>query len=293
MPAKRKRMSPESRFIRTGKIPLDLDPSRAKNLGARFLSKTWHDEATKREKQGKGLDLPLPTMRQRIHGGRLTESELGEINRQVDFATDIFTKHLSPAKRRTVKRQARELVSKTTLSITSALNATGRDLTHMRAEGLELYSLLKRKGRGNMGIVNSDTSKFYLAKGWTTHPERSAAVHETIHVLCNLGVIKVEAPTASMADRLYALEQDFLKINLKLSEPALWEFDRQPAMKVISARIIAEPQWSYALGNKMGQWVFTHFSESEARWEYVRLRCMGKTHKETLAEIRKQGFRIK
>jgi hypothetical protein len=256
-----KRLSHESIFIRTGKIPAGISPKKAKALGARFLSYKWAQSASKKQK---GQKMPLPTQNQRLYGGRLPKADLARINAQIDFALNAFNGHISPAKRASVKRQVRKYITGRMISINIALReqTRGKDLEKMREHGKELYHHLKKHGQIYPAIMQDTTGKTYFAKGWAN--DRYAAtspIHETVHILQKIGAIKVDVPFAQAADRLYALEQGILKPNPRIRNPKQGEFDRKPRLERVEGQaMFEEANWSYDTGTRIAQWLFKNFS---------------------------------
>lgn len=274
--------SPESQFIRTGKIPEGLDPNRAKQLGERFLSRTWQQSAV-REK----AKLPVPSQRQRISGGTLPKADREKVGEQVDFMVGIFGKRMDLTKRRELKARILQQITRQSLSIRSVLTeeTRGSDLKQMRRSGKSLYGYLKDFGEIYPAMTQETTGRVYLAKGWSAQRSiQTTPVHETLHVLQKLGVIKDDVPFAQVADRLYGLEKGIFKVDRRIKSPTSSEFDRKPS-RVLKTGGLAEPDWVYPHGDKLGQWVFTNLRPAQ-RWNYLFQRCQGLTHQQALRATR-------
>ncbi len=276
-------VSPEQAFIRTGIKTEGLDQQRVQRLGRRFLSRKLYDAAKEKKHT-----LPLPTFRQRNYGGKLPKRDLIEIETQMNKAIEFFGKHLSPAKRAEIRRAVSEKITGRILSINTLLREkTPTDIVQMRKQGKELLTYIKEEGELYSALMQEHNGKVYFAKGWTSDKiARVAPIHETIHALQRMGVIRTDVPFAQAADRLYGLEQGILKIEQKMRAPTEEEFDKKARPdKAIGGTALYEANWSYAIGDRIGQWLFTNIREPEKRWEYLYHRTMGESHQSTLAKI--------
>ena len=48
-----------------------------------------------------------------------------------------------------------------------------------------------------------------------------------------------------------------------------------------------EPDWAIATGNRLGQWLYKSLPEGQ-RWNYLLLKCNGKSHAEALDLVEKK-----
>jgi len=285
-----KRHSPESHFIRTGRITKGLDPQRAKRLGTRFLGRTWHDSAKQMQSEGRQPELPLPTFKQRIRGGRQTASAATEIQRQITLAVNLFGTHLTTEQRAQAIQAISGKFKKTTFSVSSLLHNTLRDpvksLREMRSEGRDFYNHAKETGRAYRAITDERTAKTNLAKGWEKDPEGATSpIHEAVHSLQQMGLIKIDVPFAYATDRLYGLETGILKPSAEMGKLTLKDFNRKPAPEKDVQGAWQENNWAERVGNGIGQWLFTNIHTPEKRWQYLYHRTMGESHQSALAKI--------
>ncbi len=285
-----KPFSPEQQFIRTGKLPADLNEARAKRLGTRLLSRVWFNEAKKREAVGKS-QLSLPSFRQRLRKGNLSKADVSLIREQTAFAINKFASHLSRQKRAIVTAKVNELMSSRILSINLALREkTNSDLRQMRVQGMELMTKLRNEGEMHIGLMQDKSGKVYFAKGWgNKKSEKGIALHEAMHVLQKLGVIKVDVPFAETARWLYCLENGIYSPNAKFRMPTATEFDRKALPEKNDSMLLYEAQWSYNLGDRIAEWLYKNVPEKK-RWNYLRLRCNNVNHADALKKI---GFKIR
>jgi len=265
-------LSPQQAFIRTGKrvrelrnngVPINArraGEAGTKRLGERFLSNVWHNSAKEVERSGGRLRMPLPTFKQRLNGGRLPANDRAVVEQQLQFALKVFGRGLSSEARQDVIRRVREKVPGRILAVSNALRMEGKhDLESLRANGKDLNEYFRGKGafaqstgeKGTMyyGITNDKSGRVHLAKGFTADRQSTVTpIHETVHVLKSLGVIKVDAPIAYAADRLYGLEKGILKVEKGRKPPTPQEFNwtSESEPDVASERI----------GNRLGQWAF-------------------------------------
>jgi len=295
-----RKISPEQAFVRAGKRIQGFNERNAKGLGERFLGNAWYSEAQKRQGihwnpeskayenngKGKALKMPLPTFKQRLLGRYLPAQERRLVESQVDFSLKVFGKNLSPEKRAQARKEISRLISGRQVSISNTLRSTkGSDIDEMRRNGIETLNFFKGKGfaakseQGTIypGIMNDITGRSYMARGFSKNYNASTPIHETLHVLKKLGVIKVDVPFAYAADRLWLLEQEVVKPSSVRKAPSKQELDR-------TRNGNEEPQWSEKSGNRIGQWVFQNIPQ-EKRWNYLFERCMGKNHAEAMRAI--------
>ncbi|MEM0360014.1 MAG: hypothetical protein QXK06_01580 [Candidatus Diapherotrites archaeon] len=262
-------------------IPPDSRSETVKELLAGFLSRAWKEEAKARNGRTK---LPVPSLRERLYGGKLSKADLREIERQMDFAIDVFTNGLPKKKKDVVRWRVKNLITGKTLSVSAVLEENSHDLTEMWEEAMELYRYIKRKGEIYPALMQDNTGKIYFTKGWRNDKySKSSPIHETVHVLQKLGVIKVDVPFAQAADRLYCLERKFLKPNKKIKSPALRDFDRK-AVWDKKEKTFSEAGWTRAVGDQIGQWVFLNLPKKK-RWRYLHRRSMGYSHKAALKHV--------
>jgi len=281
---RKKPYSHESHFIRTGKITAGLDRRKVKKLGARFLSWTWLK--TSRSPKRK---LPLPTFRQRMKGGKLPKADRKEIDSQINSALKIFVGHLPKNKINEIEQKIRGLITARILSVNIALRekTKGSDLKQMRTQGKELHHYFESEGKVqgeiNPSLMQETTGKTYFAKGFSSDKNsESSPFHESIHALQRLGLIKLDVPFAQAAERLYGLEKGIFKVDPRMRNPTKEEFDKKPKLeKIGELNVRYEPNWSYPVGDRIGQWVFQNLPKHQ-RWQYMILRCNGKSHRETL-----------
>lgn len=296
-------VSPQAYFIRTGIDPKTgkrprtysqikgFDPKATENLGARFLSRTWMKGYNEKTSEGKKVSLPLPTMNQRIQGGRLSQTHLALINEQVNFTFRIFQKQIPVSKQKYVLEKLKKNISKTTLNVTEVMRSTN-PYDNLQ-EGRELHTFLKNEGKIYKAMVDVETGKNSFAKGLFNDPKaRTAPIHETIHALQRLGVIKIDVPFAQAIDKLYGLEKGIHKLDTHYKINTNEEFDRKPSINYSTPTpkgIINynEPNWSYISGIKIAQWVYEKVPKNY-RWQYMIDRCNGKTHAEALGRIPKR-----
>ncbi|MFA4906893.1 MAG: hypothetical protein WC602_01345 [archaeon] len=283
-----KYVSPESYFIRTGKIPPGMDSKKAKILGTRFLSRKWFDTASNGNPR-----LPLPTFRQRIHGGTHSKVGRAEIEKQAGFALGVFGRHLSRAEKERAMLNVKKMLTKRILSIGTVIreNTFRTNLTEMRKSGKEFFNYVKAKpnaGEIYPALTKETTGKVYFAKGWNSKgnkEERTAPIHEVIHILQKNGIIRTAVPFAQAADRLYGLENGILKPEKLMRAPTREEFDRKPKTEKRFGEKFpnyeSEPDWVYQVGDRIGQWAYLSLPK-EKRWDYLYLRCIGRSHAEAI-----------
>ena len=158
---KRKRSS-ESVFIRTGKIMRGFDLKRAEKIGAMHLARKWGEETKARAGKQWFFKLPLPSLKQRRFGARLSETEKAEIRKQVSFCIDKFAGILRP----NVRAELQKLIlSRTPMrsqtvadNLRSYVKPTDKKLAEitrsMRGGGLNLYhTYIKKKGHIGGGVL--------------------------------------------------------------------------------------------------------------------------------------------
>ncbi|MFH1224202.1 MAG: hypothetical protein V1676_00175 [Candidatus Diapherotrites archaeon] len=267
-----------------------MNKKRAERMAIKFLSYVWekrHLEIEKTPRTQRLPRFPLPNAAERVHGGRMGKGDIAGIKKQAAFAARVFARHLGGAKQRQISKKIFGFFSKKTLSIKDVLLEKGPSPKEMRRSGKELYTKLKGTGQMYHGFIRDGYDlKIAMVKGWrTVHGGAMAApLHEAIHALHELGYVKFDAPFAEAADRLYSLENGFLKLDGRIGKPRAHEFD----INFNARRINEEPEWTYPLGRKIGQWVYMKLPQ-EKRWDYLYHRCMGKRHAEALEEIGVRG----
>ncbi len=278
-------ISPETYFIRTGEVPEGISKKGAKHIGTRFLSGVWQREARANVKSEKNLRKYLPTMRQRIYSGRQSKGGAAEVNRQIIFAMDKFARHLNSAQKRAIEIEVRKKLPQRILSVNVALREKGGSIHEMRKSGKELYNYLKDGGEMFMGLMQDRSGKAYFRKGWVFDTaSKSTPIHEVIHVLQKIGVIKIDIPFAQAADRVFSLENKFFKSAPKVRNPTPKEFDRRPQPEKSNRNLWYEAGWSDDVGIRIGEWVYKNL-RGEDRWGYLYLRCMGNSHQEALGRV--------
>ncbi|MFH1234842.1 MAG: hypothetical protein V1493_04500 [Candidatus Diapherotrites archaeon] len=262
-------------------IPPDSRSEIVKELLAGFLSRAWHEEAKARNGRTK---LPIPSLRERLYGGKLPKADLKEIEKQMNFAINVFTNGLPQKKKDSVNWRVKSLITGKTLSISAVLEENGKDIKELWDEAMELYHYIKRKGEIYPALMQDATGKIYFTKGWRKDKHsKSSPIHETVHVLQKLGVIKVDVPFAQAADRLYCLERKFLKPSKKLKTSTARDLNRKAVWNK-KDKTHVEAYWSKTVGDKIGQWVFVNIPKKQ-RWSYLYQRCMGKSHRAALKRI--------
>ncbi|MCX6802834.1 MAG: hypothetical protein NT067_07045 [Candidatus Diapherotrites archaeon] len=282
-----KLVSLESAFVREGQIPEGMDVARAKRLGTKFLSSAWYDGA---KAKGFKTRLSLPTYAQRVRGGRLPKADLALIHGQVDFAISLFAGNLPAERQAQLASQVRNKVTGRILSVNIAVREKARtDPRQIWEDGKELKTFFKEEGAGYTGLMKETDGRQYFAKGFSSQPTaRSGPLHETVHALWKLGVIKIDVPFAQAVDRLYALEKGHIKPNPFMRTPTKEEFDRKPSWDK-ELKTFNEPNWATDIGNRIAQWAFQAIPESRRRWDYLYQRCMGATHANAMRAI---GLRV-
>jgi len=217
-------------------------------------------------------------------GGRLSIKDLQEINEQINFALSVFARDLSPDLTAYLQKRLAKFFSRNALSVNIAIKEKDNSPEKQKKNEIELYKYMKKTGNIYMGLIDDNTGRIYLRKNFSLDQRAvSAPLHEILHVLQKKKVISVDVPFAQAADRLYALEKGFIRPSRKLRMPKENEFDRIPGKEKDSGEL-KEPDWSYELGNRLSQWVFINLP-AEIRWNYIYLRCKGKTHHQALSEL--------
>lgn len=282
--------SKEGHFIRTGEMLPGMNEKRAERMAIKFLSYVWekrHLEIEKTPRAQRVPRFPLPNANERMYGGKMKKGDIAEIKKQAAFAARVFSRHVGGAKQREISKKIFGFFSKKTLSISDVLLEKGPSPKEMRRSGKELYTRLKGTGQMYHGFIRDGYDlKIAMVKGWRTVHGSAMAVplHEAIHALHELGCVKFDAPFAEAADRLYSLDKGFLKVDGRVRKPSAREFD----INFNAKRINEEPEWTYPIGRKIGQWVYMNLPGGK-RWDYLYLRCMGKRHAEALKEIGMAG----
>lgn len=277
--------NPEAVFLRTGKAGTEVEFNRAQRLAVRFLSREWRLQA--RKKGGIALSI-LPSFKERVHGGKLPEEDRYAISSQVDFVVNALCRHLDSKKRKRIVGKLKKKVSDEMLSINTIISPGfgNEPLKKLRQDSHELFNYIKKNGRIYHGFAFRGTARgVYFSRGWSKiRGAETTPAHEAVHMLYGLGLIKSDVPFAQAADRLYGLEHGIFKPSTRLKEPTFSEFDRQPSIDPETG-LLNEPQWSYPLGNRIGQWVYLNLPR-EKRWVYLHERCMGLSHFDALKKLR-------
>lgn len=217
-------------------------------------------------------------------GGRLSFKDLQEINEQVNFALKIFEKEMTPELTVYYEKKLKKFFSKNALSINTALKEKNGSEEQQKRNEIELFNYMKKTGNIYMGLIDNNTGKIYLRKNFSMDRKAvSTPLHEILHMLQKKKVIEIDVPFAQAADRLYALEKGFIKPTKKIRMPKIFEFDRIPK-KETDSNELREPNWSYPLGNRISQWIYINLP-ADTRWNYIYLRCKGKTHSQALKEL--------
>jgi len=235
-------------------------------------------------KENEFLEMPLTKGKKFSFGGRLSSRDFQEIQEQINFALNIFGKEIKPELKSFLEKKLIKSFSKNALSISIAVKEKNGSTEIQKKNEIELYNYMKKTGNIYMGLIDDNTGKIYLRKNFSLDRRAvSAPLHEILHVLQKKKVINIDVPFAQTADRLYSLEKGFIKPTKKIRTPKDFEFDRIPK-KEAGSNELKEPQWSYPLGNRISQWVYINLP-ADIRWNYIFLRCKGKTHSQALNEL--------
>ncbi|MFH1239851.1 MAG: hypothetical protein V1672_01420 [Candidatus Diapherotrites archaeon] len=266
----------------------NLDKIKSKRFQLRvekFLSNVWKKSYEKHHKK-KGLELP--TKKQRMFGSSLPKKDLRHIKEQTHFAVSVFAQHLSKTEQKKLLLKINHLIKKKNLNICTFINFS-KSPKEIQRELAMLYHYFKRYGESYIAYIPTNSCNIYFSKGWSQ--DRCATgvpLHESIHVLHKLGVIKIDIPFAQAADKLYGLEKGSLKKKHPFRKLNVKDFDRKPSVKktINGIEYYKEPYWSYEVGEKMGYWIFENLS-GKKRWKYLVHRCDGLSHRATLKMIKK------
>lgn len=252
------------------------------------LAKVWEKKAHEKPKRR----FPLPSRHGMIFGEKHSRQDMAEIFSQMRFAVEIFAKHFSAAKRKAILLALKKKASTRSVSISAILSASSVP-SHISAKGKvavkkkqsgeakELQNFLERRGHIYRGWFSNSTGRFYIIKGWRNLPHsRTTPIHETIHLLQKLGVIKVDVPFAEAVDRFYGLQNGFFGLSQKIMDPSAGEFDKTPSLKAMAE----EPEQYYSIGRKIGQWAHKNLPGKKG-WDYLYWRCMGLAHSDALKKI--------
>ncbi len=277
--------SPESVFLRTGRVLPEIDLFRARRLAVRFLSMEWRKQALKRNNRHAKI---LPLFHERIHGGKLPEQDRKAIDSQIEFVVGVFCSGISLKKRQRLATKLKRMVGDEMLSIQAIIDPGlgSEPFKRMHSTIKQLHTYLQKRGHiyPAMTFHTGKSNSVYFSKGWREMREaETTPVHEAVHLLCGLKLIKIDVPFAQAADRLYGLEEGIFKPNPRFKKPTLNEFERQPGINPKTG-MYNEPQWTYSVGNRIGQWLFENLPK-EKRWAYLRERCNGLGHLEALKKL--------
>ena len=287
--------SHESAFIRTGKISPATDLAKAKRIGERFLAVSWGKTKSHRKRS-----FPVPAFKHRISGRWHSSEDIQEMEKQIRFAVDVFSRHLPLNERKKVMKKVLKAASKQTLaikniiskkSVPASVRKKGREETAkwQRKEGVELFHTFRSKGRIYKGWIYENNGKFFIAPGWRQNQiSRLAPIHETMHVLQKLGVIKVDVPFSEAIDRFYGLEQGIVEVKPEIKAPTKEDFDfKARVLETGKPTNYNEPEMSYVAGRRIGQWLHQNLSGAQG-WTYLYSRCMGKNHAGALREAKRK-----
>lgn len=278
-----------------------------------FAEPEWMKQA----KKGGEKIYPLPTQRGRLSGGYLPKADLAQLDKQVRFTVNTFARGLPPERKQelldTIYSRLRSNFGRT-LSVSSALREkTPNDITQMREQGIELHGYLQGKGREEFGkggtrgdiypgiMKEWGRGRSYIPKGGMQDrqaPENKVVgIHEAIHGLQQMGVLKADVPFAEVGQMLYALETGMVR-NPKFRDPTPKEFNYTPRLEpeqnlvkpapgvpFRQERVFTEPEANYKIGDRIGAWVYRNLPEGR-RWDYVYRRCMGESHENALRAVR-------
>ncbi|PIN85487.1 MAG: hypothetical protein COV47_01775 [Candidatus Diapherotrites archaeon CG11_big_fil_rev_8_21_14_0_20_37_9] len=289
--------SPEAHFILTGEIIDGFDSVKAKKLAENFLAEKWTYHGKKHIKKG-NLELPLPQYNEMLSGTKLTKKDRKLFIAQVDFAAKIFCRHLSAKRKSEIKKileNSLDITSQTIFhnlisSITDEKNPSKDELLEARQMGKTIYKYMKKYGHIGGGVIHEKTGKMNLAKGFSESPYYSVTpIHEAIHRLQQLRVIKMDVPFAEAVDAFYALEHGIMILQKKKHKKI--DFDRKPKIKnkSIGYPNYFEPEWSYDLGKTIGEWLHKNYPGQKG-WDYLYIRSMGEKHASALRIIKSGKF---
>ncbi len=164
------------------------------------LAKVWEKRAREKPKRR----FPLPSRHGMIFGEKHSRQDMVEIFSQMHFAVEIFAQHFSAAKRKELLLALKKKESTRSVSISAILSANsvpnhirekGRQTVQKKqaSEAVELQNFLEQRGHIYCGWFSNATGMFYLIKGWRNLPHsKTTPIHETIHLLQKLGVIKID-----------------------------------------------------------------------------------------------------
>jgi hypothetical protein len=260
----------------------------------RIISRELIQKAEKREKEN---HLPLPTKKQMLEGEQLSETDLKPIKEQLDFVVKVFGKHLNKKKKLKLKKEIKKHISKQNLTINAILKEnSNKDLKEIYESGKNLYEYIKESGQHQGEIypaLYSETSKrIHFAKGWSKDKKlMGTPIHELIHLLQRIKIIKIDIPFAQAGDMLYRLEKEFIKPDKRIKNPTKKEFNKKPKLlntiksDGTKTQYYNEPIWSYYTGEQLGQWIYLNLKKGK-RWNYLYYRCMDLTHEKTLKKIK-------
>lgn len=263
-----KHVTPESHFLRTGRVSPGFDYEKAKKLGERYLSRMWLG-ASRRSK------IPAPGFRERLVGKRLSLREQLHARKQMEFALKVFCRNTGVIKRQSVRFAVHKALSNRHLSLRFKLTEKGKDPTLLYSNIADSKADFIERGRLSHGIYKPKEEKFAVSEDWLHHGP-TTPIHETIHLLAEKKVIRVDVPFATAADVLYGVEHEMISPQLN-STLTKREFDFQETVKSKSEHYYDENDESYEVGDKLGHWIYANIPEKK-RWDYLYWRCMGKSH---------------
>ncbi|MFA6048772.1 MAG: hypothetical protein WC792_02385 [Candidatus Micrarchaeia archaeon] len=279
--AKEGGMSPEQAFLRfREKGAKGVDAERAKRLAGRYLSFVWYGKQKGFFDQLAAEGRPVSTG-ERVNGRRIPPMEMPGLYGQVAHAVKIFGRHLSTQKRGELRRK----LAGSFHTFSTRQFVEDKKLGNVRLSALQLRDVLERENDTYGGFQARDGELYLSPDYYKEEGGFSFPLHEVVHQLLQEKVIKVDLPLASAAAHLYNLEKGVSKINLRLRPIRKGEFDRLPVKIAPDAN---EPEWTRTHGERLAQWVFQKFPETQKRWDYLYWRSQALTHAEALAMLKKK-----
>lgn len=304
---KRGTITPEEHYLRLKRgefIPEGLERKRLRKHGERWLSFSWYALPKEKElfKARRGTNPQARmTMRQRIYGRQFRKGELKQIYGQKRFVFELLTQHLPlPVKRAFLSKMlSREMLTRT-MSTRAFIDYP--TIPEVREETWTNITDLRQDRQMFGGYTHTRTGRDYLAPDYWQRGGglRTSPVHEAVHQLrlylfgmklpvnvkraAPMHMIE-DVPWAQALDRFYGIKNSIYKIDKKIGEPTLNDFNRkQRAYANPIDAIDNEPDWSYNVGNKIGQWAFRRFG-AEGGANYIFLRVWGKSHEDAFGTI--------
>src|SRR3989338_1239513 len=279
-------LTPEWLYMRKNTaVPEGLKRSKLADAGARILSKKWFNVEKEKFLAEKGSNPQAGmTMRQRIHGRAFRNAEIKrQIAAQKKFAFNLIAQHLPDAERRAFLNK---WLSRGLRTISTRELVRYRTAPEIRTETLDNLSDLRLDKRMSGGYTHTETWRDYLHPGfWEMSPGlRTSAAHEAIHqARAEFGARALaDVPWAQAIDRFYGLANGLAGIDRRIGAPNLKDFNReQRYYRDPKIALEKEPNWTYTVGNKIGQWAFEKLGEEKGA-NYLFLRVWGRSHNEAL-----------